>query len=211
MGLLLLLSAVVAGQTSGPVDLRRTRFLVVRIVAADKATGPWVGTALETGLAWYFRRHPRIDAVPIPWRDRAMRDAGYLPTAEDVKLADAKRSAELLGVRSFITGTCRTTPTQLEAELHIHDVHTEQAQHCIAAGRDVRELLADAAARLFALQAAAPGTPDVAAGELPAYSGAPRPSNTTPRPCEAIRPSNSVECPSTAPRRCKATGSSATP
>jgi len=168
--MLLLLSLIATAQTTDPVDQQRTRFLVARIVASDKATEPWVGTALETGLAWHLRRDPPADAVPIPWRDRAMRDAGYLPAAADMQLADAKRLATLLGVTTLVTGTCRTKPTQLEAELHIHDVHSETTQHCVATGKDVRELLADAATRLFALRADAPGTPDATASELPAYS-----------------------------------------
>jgi len=165
--MLLLLSLITVAQTTGPVDQQRTRFLVARIVASDKATEPWVGTALETGLAWHLRRRPPADAVPIPWRDRAMRDAGYLPAAPQMQLADAKRLATLLGVTTLITGTCRTTPTQLEAELHIHDVHSEGTRHFVATGKDVRQLLADTAARLFAPQADAP---DVAASKLPAYS-----------------------------------------
>ena len=165
--MLLLLSLITVAQTTAPVDHQRTRLLVARIVASDKATEPWVGTALETGLAWHLRRRPPADAVPIPWRDRAMRDAGYLPAAPNMQLADAKRLATLLGVTTLITGTCRTTPTQLEAELYIHDVHSERTQHFVATGKDVRQLLADTAARLFALPAE---TPDAAASELPAYS-----------------------------------------
>ena len=168
--MLLLLSLISIAQSTGPVDQQRTRFLVARIVASDKATEPWVGTALETGLAWHLRRRPPADAVPIPWRDRAMRDAGFLPAAPQMQLADAKRLATLLGVTTLITGTCRTTPTQLEAELHIHDVGSERTQHFVATGKDVRQLLADTAARLFALPAVAGGTPEPAASELPAYS-----------------------------------------
>jgi tetratricopeptide (TPR) repeat protein len=166
----LLLSLITTAQTTGPVGEHPARFLVARIVADDKATEPWVGTALETGLTWHFRRHPRTDAVPIPWRDRAMRDAGYLPAAADMPPADAKRLARLLGVRTLISGTCRTELAQIQVELQIHDVHTEQVQRCVAEGKDVRELLANAVARLVALCAPPTGPSDPVAPDMPAYS-----------------------------------------
>ncbi|HUW84703.1 MAG TPA: tetratricopeptide repeat protein [Phycisphaerae bacterium] len=166
----LLLSVFTTAQTTGPVDGHPMRFLVARIVATDKATEPWVGTALETGLAWHLRRHPLIDAVPIPWRDRAMRDAGYLPAAPNMQLADAKRLAKLLGVGSLVTGTCRTELTQLVVELQVHDMHTEQTQRCVATGKDVRELLADAVARLVAMCVPPIRPPQSVAANMPAYS-----------------------------------------